>query len=68
MDLKKAGCKKQGHCYSKRDKARLPVLFLNNVDPVFCKTLKKYQVDLDTDWLGVYNLHCITSTIFSKKT
>ena len=39
MNLKKAGCKKQGHCYSKRDKARLPVLFLNNIDPVFCNLL-----------------------------
>ena len=35
MDLKKAGCKKQGHCYSKREEARLPILFLNNNDPVF---------------------------------
>ena len=35
MDLKKAGCKKQGHCYSKRKKAMLPLLFLINTDPVF---------------------------------
>ena len=39
MDLKKAGCKKQGHCYSKREEARLPLLFLNNNDPVFCNLL-----------------------------
>ena len=39
MDLKKAGCKKQGHCYSKREEARLPILFLNNNDPVFCNLL-----------------------------
>ena len=35
MDLKKAGCKKQGHSYSKREEARLPLLFLNNNDLVF---------------------------------
>ena len=32
------GCKKQGHCYSKKGEARLPLLFLNNkkiTDPVF---------------------------------
>ena len=62
MDLKKAGCKKQGQCYSKREQAAWPCLFLNNNDPVFCtllfsgpyfgpdflkfQTLKKYQVDL----------------------
>ena len=34
MDLKKA--KKQGHCYSKREKAAGLLLFLNNNDPVFC--------------------------------
>ena len=32
MDLKKAGCKKQGHCYSKKPR---PLLFLNNNDSVF---------------------------------
>ena len=36
MDLKKVGCKKQGHCYSKREETRLPLLFLNNNDPFFC--------------------------------
>ena len=62
MDLKKARCKKQGHCYSKREEARLPFLFLNNNDhyflhpafsdpyfgPDFLKVLdpNKYQVDL----------------------
>ena len=39
MDLKKAGCKKQGHCYSKREEAAWPLLFLNNNDPVFCTLL-----------------------------
>ena len=39
MDLKKARWKKQGHCYSKREEARLPLLFLNNNDPVFCSLL-----------------------------
>jgi hypothetical protein len=33
--LKKAGCKKQDHCYSKREEARLLLLFLNNNDSVF---------------------------------
>ena len=62
MDLKKAGSKKQGHCYSKREEAAWPLLFLNNndlvsctllfaphiLDPIFLKfqTLKKYQVDV----------------------
>ena len=62
MDLKKAGSKKQGHCYSKREEAAWLLLFLNNNDTVFCnllfqvhildliffkfQTLKKYQVDL----------------------
>ena len=32
---KKQGAKKQDHCYSKREKARLPLLFLNNNNPVF---------------------------------
>ena len=32
MGLQKAGCKKQGHCYSKREETRLPLLFLNNND------------------------------------
>ena len=36
---KKAGSKKQGHCYSKREEARLPLLFLSNIDPVFCTQL-----------------------------
>ena len=36
MDLKKAGCKKQGHCYSKKEEAAWPLLFLNNIDLVFC--------------------------------
>ena len=30
----KGGCKKLGHYYSKREEARLPLLFLNNIDPV----------------------------------
>jgi hypothetical protein len=32
---KKQGAKKQGHCYSKREKDRLHLLFLNNNGPVF---------------------------------
>ena len=39
MNLKKAGCKEQGHCYSKREEASLPLLFLNKNDPVFCSLL-----------------------------
>ena len=34
--MQKAGCKKQGHCHSKREEAAWPLLFLNNNDPVFC--------------------------------
>ena len=37
--LQKAGCKKQGHCYSKREEAAWPLLFLNKNDPVFCTLL-----------------------------
>ena len=37
--LQKAGCKKQGHCYSNREGAAWPFLFLNNNDPVFCTLL-----------------------------
>ena len=33
--LQKEGSKKQGHCYSKREEAVWPLLFLNNNDPVF---------------------------------
>jgi hypothetical protein len=35
MGLQKAGCKKEGHFYSKREEARLPLFFLNNIGPVF---------------------------------
>ena len=35
MDLKKAESKKQGHCYSKREEAAWPLLFLNKNDPIF---------------------------------
>ena len=42
MDLKKAGCKKHGHCYSKREESAWSLLFLDNNDsvflyPAFCK-------------------------------
>ena len=33
--VQKAGCKKQGHSYPKREEVRLPLLFLNKNDPVF---------------------------------
>ena len=36
---KKQGAKKQGHCYSKREKADWPLLFLDNNDPIFCTLL-----------------------------
>ena len=35
MDLKKAGSKKQTHCYSKREEETWSLLFLNNNDPIF---------------------------------
>ena len=37
--VQRAGCKKQGHCYSKREEAACSFLFLNNNDPVFCTLL-----------------------------
>ena len=37
--VQKAGCKKQGHCYLKKEETRLSFLFLNNNDPVFCTQL-----------------------------
>ena len=36
---KKQGAKKQGHCYSKREKIRLPLLFLNNNDLGFLRPI-----------------------------
>ena len=39
MDLKKAGWKKYGHCYSKREEAALLLLFLNNNDSIFYSLL-----------------------------
>ena len=38
-DLKKAGFKKKGHCYSNRKETRLPLLFLNNNDPILLSLL-----------------------------
>ena len=35
MGCKMQGAKKQGHCYSKREEARLPLLFLSKNDPAF---------------------------------
>ena len=35
----KSRVQKQGHCYSKKEEARLPLLFLNNNDPVFAPCL-----------------------------
>ena len=35
MGLQKAGCKKLGLCYQKREETRLLLLFLNNTDPGF---------------------------------
>ena len=44
MDLKKAASKKQGHCYSKREEARL---LLEYFEPFFkVPDPKKYQADL----------------------
>ena len=42
MDLKKAGCKKRGQCYSKREEAAWSD-FLKVPNP------KKYQIDLGAD-------------------
>ena len=33
--VQKAGCKKQGHCYSKREEAAWSFLSLSNNDPIF---------------------------------
>jgi hypothetical protein len=41
MDLKKAGSKKQGHCYSKREEAAWPLLFLNKNDPIFFRVTNR---------------------------
>ena len=35
MGCKKQGAKKQGHCYSKREEAKLLLLFLNSSDSYF---------------------------------
>ena len=34
--VQKTGCKKQGHCYSRWEKADSPLPFLNKYDPAFC--------------------------------
>ena len=39
MGWKKQGAKKQGHCYSKREEAAWPLLFLNNNDHVFLQPI-----------------------------
>ena len=39
MGCKKQGAKKQGHCYSKREEAAWPLLFLNNNEPDLFFTL-----------------------------
>ena len=39
MGYKTQGAKKQGHCYSKREEARLSLQHLSNNDPVFCTML-----------------------------
>ena len=57
MGFKKQGVKKQGNCYSKREEARLPLLFLPNNDTLLFATHildpffkvpdpKQYQADL----------------------
>ena len=43
--LQKAGCKKkQGHCYSKREKAALRLLFLNKNDPAVCNAVRATSI------------------------
>ena len=42
MGCKKQGAKKQGHCYSKREEAAWPFLFLKNNDPVFLLLCNPY--------------------------
>ena len=53
MDLKKAGCKKQGHCYSKREEAAWPLLFFG---PDLFQGRKPTHVFktriVGADWLG----------------
>ena len=39
MDPKKAGSKKQGQSYSKKEETRLLLLYLNKNDPIFCSLL-----------------------------
>ena len=52
---KKQGAKKQGHCYSKRGETRLPLLFLNNNDLVFCTLLfsKSRVPDFQEQWVQI---------------
>ena len=42
--LQKAGCKKQGHCYPKREGARLPICTLVYITPKFFDYPKKLSL------------------------
>ena len=57
MGCKKQGAKKQGHCYSKREEARLPLL----IDPVFKPNFFQVHI-LDQIFLKFQTLKNIRST------
>ena len=68
-------CKNMGHCFSKREEAGLPLLFLGNSCPVFCNLLfATHKVsfvlkgEIDADSLR-YGLWCCVSKvhIYSEK-
>jgi hypothetical protein len=56
MDLEKAGSKKQGHFYSKREEAAWPLLFLNNNDcflhPAFFRSIFGPEKFLESIFYG----------------
>ena len=55
--------KKQGHCYSKREQARLPFLILSNNDPVFFCTLIFANHILNLFFLGRKLTHVVITRI-----
>ena len=59
--VQKAGCKKQGHCCSKREEARLPLLFLITMTLFFAICF--FQVHI----LGLIFIRVTNRPMFSKQ-
>jgi len=63
--LQKAGCKKQGQCYSKREEARLDLIFFQGHKPTnFFKT-KIVGADQLGEW-GIIEMSCLKNSVLGK--